>query len=90
MLSTLKKDVYDAVADVQTLVVPNLVVAHKDMPDDAAYLLTKTIFEHLDELHAVHAAAKDTKLDTAALYKGAPYHPGAIRFYKEAKVWPGG
>lgn len=90
MLSILKKDVYDAVEDVQTLVVPNLIVVHKDMPDDAAYLLTKTVFEHLDELYAVHVAAKDTKLDTAPLYKGAPYHPGAIRFYKEAGVWPGG
>ncbi len=90
VLTTLKKEVYDAVEDVQTMAVPNLIVAHKDMADDTAYLLVKTIFQHLDELWAVHQAAKDTTLESAPLYKGAPYHPGAIRFYKEAKVWPGG
>ncbi|MEM3833535.1 MAG: TAXI family TRAP transporter solute-binding subunit [Thermoprotei archaeon] len=90
VLATLKKEVYDAVEDVQTMAVPNLIVAHKDMADDTAYLLVKTVFQHLDELQAVHQAAKDTTLESAPLYKGAPYHPGAIRFYKEAKVWPSG
>ncbi len=79
------KNVYGTDKDVQTLTFWNMFVCHKDMPDELAYQITKTVFEHLDILQKSVAAAKDTTLKNALLYYGGtiPYHPGALRYYKE-------
>ncbi|MEM1599058.1 MAG: TAXI family TRAP transporter solute-binding subunit, partial [Pyrobaculum sp.] len=81
----ISKSVYGTENDVQTLAFWNMFVCHKDVPEDLAYLITKTVFEHLDILQASVAAAKDTTLKNALLYYGGtiPYHPGALRYYKE-------
>lgn len=84
----MKKDYYDSPADVQTVSTLNVMFCHKDLPDDFVYKLLKTTFDHLDELYAVHPAAKQTTLENAVIYKGnVPYHPGAIKFFTEKGVW---
>lgn len=84
----MKKDFYGSPIDVQTVSTLNVMFCHKDLPEDFVYNLVKTTFEHLDELYAVHPAAKQTTLENAAIYKGnVPYHPGAIKFFKEKGVW---
>ena len=82
------KSVYSTEKDTQTLAFWNMFVCHKDMPEDLAYLITKTIFQHLDILQASVKAAKDTNLQNALLYYGGsiPYHPGALRYYKEVGI----
>lgn len=79
------KSVYSTEKDVQTLAFWNMFVCHKDMPEDLAYRITKAVFEHLDILQKSVAAAKDTNLKNAVLYYGGviPYHPGAVRYFKE-------
>ncbi|MGC9010522.1 MAG: TAXI family TRAP transporter solute-binding subunit, partial [Sulfolobales archaeon] len=62
------KNVYGTDKDVQTLTFWNMFVCHKDMPDELAYQITKTVFEHLDILQKSVAAAKDTTLKNALLY----------------------
>lgn len=69
--------------------VPNLLVVHRDMPEDLAYRITRVLFEHLDELKAVHEAAEQIEPRLAATASPVEYHPGAIRYYKEVGVWPG-
>ncbi|MEM0089153.1 MAG: TAXI family TRAP transporter solute-binding subunit [Archaeoglobaceae archaeon] len=84
----MKKEYYGSPADVQTVTTLNVMFCHKDLSEDFVYKLVKTTFEHLDELYAVHPAAKQTTLENAVLYKGnVPYHPGAIKFFKEKGVW---
>lgn len=63
--------------------VPNLLVVHRDMPEDLAYNILKAMFDNKAELEAVHPEAKKLTLQTAT--KGSPveFHPGAMKFYKE-------
>ena len=53
------------------------------MSDDLAYQMTKLLFDHLDEMVAAHAAAKQIKLEDALKGMPIPLHPGAEKFYKE-------
>ncbi|MCM8736800.1 TAXI family TRAP transporter solute-binding subunit [Azospirillum sp. A1-3] len=70
-------------ADVPTAAVRNLLVSHSGVSDDAAYAMTKTLFENLDALAAAHVAAKQIKLDKTATQSPVPFHPGAVKFYKQ-------
>ncbi|SMF52164.1 hypothetical protein SAMN02982917_2880 [Azospirillum oryzae] len=70
-------------ADVPTAAVRNLLVSHSGVSDDAAYAMTKTLFENLDALAAAHVAAKQIKFDKSATQSPVPFHPGAVKFYKE-------
>lgn len=68
---------------VPTAAVRNLLVSHSGVSDDAAYAMTKTLFENLDALAAAHVAAKQIKLDQTATQSPVPLHPGAIKYFKE-------
>ncbi len=68
---------------VPTAAVRNLLVTHSGVSDDAAYAMTKSIFENLEALTAAHAAARQIKLDASTLKSPVPLHPGAEKFYKE-------
>ncbi|MGC4940230.1 TAXI family TRAP transporter solute-binding subunit [Kribbella sp. DT2] len=68
---------YKQPGDVKTIIVPNVLLVRKDMPDDLAEKLTKVIFDNKDALVQVNAAAKDITLDTAAQTDPVPLHPGS-------------
>ena len=73
--------------DVGVVSIPNLLVVHADMDENLVYQITKTLFEHRDELIAIHPEAKNLSLESAIKESPAPFHPGAIRYYKEQHVW---
>lgn len=64
-------------------------VAAARVPDDTVYNVTKTLFDHIDEFHGFHGAAKEWTLNEALEPPTIPYHPGAIRYFKEKDVWTG-
>lgn len=66
--------------------VRNLMMVRKDMPEDLAYRITRLMFEKKAELAAVHPAARDLDPARAAVAPVA-FHPGAIRYFREAGVW---
>ena len=85
MAATIPAGTYEGQdADVATATVQNYLVTHSDVPDDVVYAMTKSLFEHLDDLAAAHAAAKANKLENAAKSPPAPLHPGAESYFKEA------
>jgi uncharacterized protein len=72
--------------DVPTYAVTATVVSHENVPEEVVYDMVKTVFENLDELKGSHAAFR--VLDPKQMLQGlsAPFHPGAIKYYKE-KGW---
>ena len=47
------------------------------------YLMTKSLFDHLDMLVQTHPAAKDIEVAKAPFGLPVPLHPGAERYYRE-------
>ncbi len=68
---------------VNTIAQPNWLAVNYDVCEDVVYTLTKTLFENLDFMHGIHAAAQQIKVETATLGLPVPLHPGAIRFFEE-------
>ena len=66
-----------------------LLVAAANTPDDVVYQTVKAMHEGKDKLIAVTPVFRD--FDPAGMhasYKGLQYHPGAVKYYKEANVGP--
>ena len=57
------------------------------LADDDAYKLAKTLHENKGELAAAVPAFKGFDPQHMTPDLGVPYHPGAIRFYKEVGIW---
>jgi len=71
-------------APVQTIAAWVGLVTRKGIPDDVIYKMTKTFWEHVDEMHAVAPWAKEAiNLDNAFKQLNMKLHPGAVRYYKE-------
>ena len=62
-------------------------VAASRLSDDTVYTVTKTLFDNIDEFHGFHATAKQWTLQETLDEPKIPFHPGAIRYFKEKKVW---
>jgi hypothetical protein len=74
-------------ADVAVVGVANLLAVHADMPDKLAYDITRLLFEHQADLVAVHREAAHLKPAGASTPSPAPFHPGAVRYYRERGSW---
>ena len=74
-------------AAVPVVGVANVLVANASMPEPLAYDITRLLFEKQPELAGIHPEARNLSPDRAAGSTPAPFHPGAIRFYREKGVW---
>lgn len=70
-------------ADVTTIAQPNFLAVNADVDEDHVYKLTKTIYENLPFLQAIHPATKAMNIEAAMAGLPVPLHPGAARYYKE-------
>ncbi|HSB80987.1 MAG TPA: TAXI family TRAP transporter solute-binding subunit [Candidatus Methylomirabilis sp.] len=57
-----------------------------DLPDDLVYGITKALAKHVDNLGAVVKDVKGLTVKEMAFDVGVPYHPGAMKYYREAGV----
>ena len=62
-------------------------VCNTDMEEGLVYKLTKTIVENLDCVAKIYAPAKAITPEWAASELGNPFHPGAIKYFKEKGLW---
>lgn len=64
------------------------VLAGKDVAEDTVYKLVKALAENEKALAESHGIFKQFDPARMAVALDVPYHPGAIKFYKEQGVWP--
>ena len=65
----------------------NLLVVHESTPDDVAYNIVKTIFEHTAEWAQVHAEARNVKPENQKqMNSPIKWHPGAAKYFNEKKI----
>lgn len=69
--------------DVTTIAQPNFLAVRADLDEEAVYLITKTIYENLPFLNAIHKATKVMDIKKALAGLPMPLHPGAVKYYKE-------
>lgn len=70
-------------ADITTIAQPNFLAVNADVDEEHVYMLTKTIYENLPFLQAIHAATNAMDIDAAMAGLPLPLHPGAARYYQE-------
>lgn len=73
-------------ADIQTIAQPNFLATSADLPEEHVYQLTKTIYENLPFLQAIHPATKVMAVENAIAGLPLPLHPGALRYYQEVGI----
>ena len=85
--ASIPKAIYDLPADVPVVAVSNLLVVSETMPEALAHDITKVLFEEQATLASIHPQARELALESATKGATVPFHPGAIRFYRERGVW---
>ena len=73
-------------ADINTIAQPNFLATHADVPEEHVYQITKTIYENLPFLQAIHPATNAMSLEVAINGLPLPLHPGAARYYAEQGI----
>ncbi len=53
---------------------------------DVVYRITKTFWEHIDEVHRKSVGFKDLTLANAFRGTASPIHPGAVQYYREIGI----
>jgi uncharacterized protein len=69
--------------DVNTIAQPNFLAVNDSVDEGHVYLLTKTMYENLPFLQAIHPATKTMAIEKAMAGLPVPLHPGAQRYYEE-------
>jgi TRAP transporter TAXI family solute receptor len=72
--------------DQQTVALWNFAIAHKDLPEDLAYEITKLALENNDRMVQIHATAAETLVENWDKNSFMPFHPGAVRYYEEKGI----
>lgn len=63
-------------------------VSSEQLSEEAAYAIVKTLWENYGELGDVHVQLKEWTKDRFVTETATiPYHPGAVKFYKEVGAW---
>jgi uncharacterized protein len=73
-------------SDYKTIGLFNFGVASKDLPDDLVYAVVKAFYANHDQLVKASPAARESVVANVDRDTFIPYHPGAVRYYREIGV----
>jgi hypothetical protein len=65
-----------------------VLVSYDKITDDVAYNMTKAMHVFYADYKASAPGANGWALDRQKWSEFVPYHPGAVRYYKEIGAWP--
>lgn len=71
---------------INTIAQPNFLASRSDLPEEDVYLLTKSLYENLTYLSAIHKATAVMSIEKAIAGLPVPLHPGAARYYREQGI----
>ena len=67
----------------------NVLITHAKVPDETIYKILDTMEKNKDELVAVQPVLREfSPAFGYKQYSGVPYHPGALKFFKERNIQP--
>jgi len=69
--------------DVKTVAVNAVLIVNTEVSNDVAYNLVKALFDNQKDLGLAHAKGKELNLKKASSGVSIPFHPGAVKYYKE-------
>ncbi|HXJ78268.1 MAG TPA: TAXI family TRAP transporter solute-binding subunit [Candidatus Methylomirabilis sp.] len=69
--------------DVPSATMGTTIAVSDHMPDDVAYLITRTINDNADRVRGIHESLADYDPSKAYQHLGVALHPGAERYYRE-------
>jgi len=72
--------------DVKTVAVNAVLIVNTEVSNDVAYNLVKALFDNQKDLGVAHAKGKELNLKKASSGVSIPFHPGAIKYFKEKGV----
>ncbi len=72
--------------EINTIAQPNFLAVRADVDEEAVYQITKTTYENLAFLNAIHGATKVMAVEKAIAGLPMPLHPGAARYYQEVGI----
>ncbi len=73
---------------IKTVAAVGGVIVRADMSNDTVRAILEAIYDHYDELLPIHAVFDGTVLERATtLSATVPYHPEAVKYYREKGVW---
>jgi len=72
--------------EIRTIAQPNFLAVRADVDEDAVYRITKTVYENLPFLNAIHGATKAMAIEKAISGLPMPLHPGAAKYYQEVGI----
>jgi uncharacterized protein len=64
----------------------NFAIGRADLPDDLVYQLVKAVFENQPRLLKATSAASETLPQNVDKNTFLPFHPGAVRYYREIGI----
>ena len=62
-------------------------ITHESKDEEQVYRLTKLLYEQREEVVKKHPAGRAINPANVVRDTGVPFHPGAIRYYKEIGIW---